>query len=178
ELLEAMWQKLAPGVADAERRAEALTIEAADATRAAEAARVVVDRWDQRARLVARAEVLAKQGPEIDRARRRAELARKAAPVVAAATELDRARAGLDRADRVAARATAVLGGHLVDLELADPEEPVDPSAADTALGHATAELEQSVERVKALAAAVDEHQRAAAGALRLRREVDAHAEA
>jgi len=162
ELLEAFWQKLAPGVAEAEQRAAALTAAAAEATRAAEAAKAVADQWDRRATLQARADDLAEAAATVERWRAQAEAARRAAPVVAAATVLDRARAELAAAERALRDATGALSAHMAALDLAGPDDVVDPAAADTALGHATAELQRAVEQVKALAAAATEERRAA----------------
>jgi exonuclease SbcC len=176
ELLEGFWQKLAPGVAEAERNAAELGVRAAEATRAAQSARSVAEQWARRAELVARAEVLAKAGPDIQAARERVAAARRAAPVVAAADVLDLTRRGLAAAELAVERSTAALAEQLVGLGLAEPGEPVDPAGADTALGQATAELVRSVEQVKALAAAVTEHQAAAARVERLGRDTARHA--
>ncbi len=156
ELLEAFWQKLAPGVAEAERRSVELTEQATTASRVADTAAALAGRWDQRASLLERAEVLTAAQGEVARWRELAAAARRAAPVVAQAAVLDHARAGLAEAERTAAGAVGALREHLaaVDLAPADPDTEVDPDAADRALGVATDALERAAARLGELAGA------------------------
>lgn len=148
ELLEAFWQKLAPGVADAERVSGELTTRAVAATRAADAAAVSATRWDQLASLHQRAEALTAAQAEVDRGREVAAAARRAAPVVGQAAVLDHARAGRAEAERAAAGAVGSLGDHLVAADLAPDGPEVDPDAADRALGVATDALERAAVKV------------------------------
>ena len=165
ELLEAFWQKLAPGVAEAERRSVELTEQATAASRVADTAAALAAQWDQRASLLERAEVLTAAQAEVARWRELAAAARRAAPVVAQAAVLDHARAGLAEAERTAAGAVGALREHLaaVDLAPADPDTEVDPDAADRALGVATDALERAAARLGELAGARTGLARAAA---------------
>jgi DNA repair protein SbcC/Rad50 len=150
ELLEAFWQKLAPGVADAERASRLLTEQASAATRAADAAAVLAARWDQRADLVTRAEALVAAQAEVARWRELAAAARRAAPVVAQAAVLDHARAGLAEAERAAAGASGSLRDQMAALDLGPsaPGADVDPDTADRALSVATDALERTAAMV------------------------------
>jgi exonuclease SbcC len=154
ELLEAFWQKLAPGVAEAERRSRQLTEQATAATRAADAAAALASQWDQRTALIDRAEALAAAQAEVARWRELAAAARRAAPVVAQAAVLDHARAGLAEAERSAAVAVGSLGERLDAVDLAPEGGVADPDAADRALGVAVDALERAVARVGELARA------------------------
>jgi exonuclease SbcC len=157
ELLEAFWQKLAPGVAEAERVSRALTGQATTAVRVADAAAAVALQWDQQAALLGRAEALIAAQAEVARWRERAAAARRAAPVVTQAAVLDHARAGRAEAERAAATAGASLRDHLVTVDLAPDGSDgpdVDPDAADRALGVATEALARTAARVAELAEA------------------------
>jgi len=152
ELLEAFWQKLAPGVAEAERAALELTARAEATVHAAEAAAVLARQWDQRAVLVARADALGAAQDEVARWRERAAAARRAAPVVTQSAVLDHARAGLVEAERAAAASVVSLREHLAAVDLVpDDGSEVDPDTADRALSVATDALERTAAQVTRL---------------------------
>lgn len=165
ELLEAFWQKLAPGVAEAERRSAQLTEQATIATRAADTATALAVQWDQRGALLARAEVLVAAQAEVARWRELAAAARRAAPVVAQAAVLDHARAARAEAERTAAGSVGALRDHLVAAGVALPSDDpaVDIDEADRALGVATDALDRTAARLGELGAARAALARAAA---------------
>jgi exonuclease SbcC len=176
DLLWAFWQKLAPGVADAQTVAGRLAEQAAVATRAAEAARAVVGPWDQRARLRQRAETLASVSEEVARIGAQVEAARRAVPVQRAVDDVERATRLHREAERSAAAAARTLADELAAVDLAPDGPDVDPAAADRALGAATVELEQMVAKLARRAEADSARARAEAGLADVVRRRDAAA--
>lgn len=154
DLLWGFWQKLAPGVAETQVAAGRLAEQSAEATRAAEIARALVTGWDQRALLRRRAEGLAQAAEQIDENRVVAAAARQAGPVLRAARDLEQADRKWRRASDAATAAAVELGEHLAAVGMAPGDSPIDPDAADRALGVATAELERTVTIVGRLASA------------------------
>ncbi len=146
ELLDALWQKLAPAVLEAQQAASAIAEEAEAATEKAVGAGALARQWDTRHDLVVRAAELAVRVDAIEWARARLGAARRAAPVVAAAADLDRCHAAVADADAELDAAVGRLRTAAADLGLGPEGDGTgldDPDAVDRAAQAVRSELDR-----------------------------------